>query len=166
MRTIAELEELLFEELRSTKQNIKELNYPPLYYNETSGKSSLYFTSLLYENLVGNSDWDKRKWLDDSLLTKIVFEENRYRVWAVVISGREGTTKQWTDPAYFEIIPSTNFSGFSEYTYLFADKYVESLDYKEYSRNRAYWDKGFYSNENWDPSERDWDLITHIHKSD
>lgn len=161
MRTIEELEEKLLIELKLIFRDKKNLN-SELYYNEFSGNTSVYFTSLLYEKLYENENWDKNIWLDDSLLTKVTFVDDKYCVWAVVISGKQGTTQQWTDPAYFEVIPNHDSSKYNEYTFLFGDKYINSLDYKEYSKNRTFWDRDFYKDSSWNPAERDWDFIINV----
>ena len=54
--------------------------------------------------------------------------------------------------------------GFKAYTFLFGDKNEERIDYKEYANNRTYWDRDFYNDENWNPSERDWDFLIHVKK--
>ena len=46
-----------------------------------------------------------------------------------------------------------------KYSFGFGDTEIDELDYLEYSNNRGYWDRDFYSNNSWNPSERDWKYI-------
>lgn len=166
MKTLEQLEELLIVDLLATKEELQKPSNFSLYYNEVSGDCSIYLTSILHEYLFEEAAWNKRRWLDDSLLTKIEFVNNKCSIWGVVISGEEDTTKQWTDPLYFEVKLNRDSSNFIEYTFLFGDQDDERLDYKEYAKNRTYWDQDFYTNENWNPSERNWDFIINIKNGD
>lgn len=61
---------------------------------------------------------------------------------------------------YFKIKLSDDYSGFKEYTFLFdTRKNRQSLSYEEFNKDRGIWDKEFYSNVEWNPSERDWRFI-------
>ena len=159
MKSLNELEILLIDELNSANSNFDNCEKHDYYLNGVLGKSSIYLTSILHELLFANQRWNRKKWLDDSLITKFHFDEKRCSIWGVVISGKNSTTKQWTDPFYYEFKIEGNLT---EYTFLFADCEDEELDYMEYKNNRGYWDSDFYSDLNWTPSERNWDYIFHV----
>lgn len=159
MKTIEELEIFLIEEIKRNKSSI-ENHLGEKYYNKISGDISPLLTSILFEHLLYRKDWDKNKWLDDSLLTKIKYSGNSISIWGVTIWGKEGTSSQWTSPFYFKAIMNTSNS-FKEYSFLFGDE--EEVSYEDYKKNRSVWDSDFYSDKRWDPSERNWTYI--IHKS-
>ena len=130
-----------------------------IYLNQAMGNTSIYLTAILHTLLREEEDWDNKRWLDDSLITKYSFEKKVISIWGVVISGREGTTKQWTDPFFFEMKLNSSHDNFLEYSFLFGDTEIDELDYLEYSNSRGFWDRDFYSNNSWNSSERDWKYI-------
>lgn len=159
MKTLRELEDLLVKELVLSQKQIEESDSVE-YYNELTGDVSVLLTSILEEHLLERKEWDSKRWLDDSLLTKIELDENIYRIWGIVIWGKENTLSQWTAPFYFEIRLSDDYSDFKEYTFLFGtEENRQYLCYEEFNEDRGIWDKEFYSNDEWDPSERDWKFI-------
>ena len=157
MKPLEEIEYSLVKCLIET--NNDEHNDTDMYLNQIMGNTSIYLTAILHKLLLEEEEWNKKKWLDDSLLTKYSFENSVISIWGIVISGKEGTTKQWTDPFFFEMKLNNDHNNFLEYSFLFGDIENDELDYLEYTNYRGYWDSGFYSNNFWNPSERDWKYI-------
>lgn len=129
------------------------------YYNKYTGNLSVIITSILAEELVEFDDWDSNYWLDDSLLSKLSKTKDSFSIWGIVIKGKEGTTRQWTEPFYFEIKSDDEFKTYRNYTFLFGEKNSKEFPYEEFKYDRGLWDSNFYSNSSWNPSERDWNFI-------
>ena len=157
MKSLEELEEMLLDEIRSFRDR-SDKNPIGTYYNELTGNMSSILTMMLSRYVYDEDDWDN-SWLDDSLLTKIEETDNKYCVWGVLIKGRDNTTKQWTDPLYFEIKSETGYESYTEYTFLMGEEGTDEVTYKEFTNDRAMWDFNFYSNSLWNPSEREWKYI-------
>ena len=162
MRTLSELEQMLVNELVEYSRR-KPTAITSQYYNEVMGDTSVLLTSILEEHLLGNEEWDSKKWLDDCLLSKVKIEDNKCHIWGVVIYGKENTLKQWTAPIYFEI-SFFNCSGYMEYLFLFDSENEPELLYEDFAANREFWDSDFYTDEHWNPSERSWKFIIHYKK--
>lgn len=88
--------------------------------------------------------------MDDCLIEKLDYNNEVARMWGVVISGIGGTTEQYTDPFYMEISNAGNTCFI-----LFADADKEHVKYND-DRFRDAWNHEFYSNSDWDVSERNW----------
>lgn len=157
MKSLKELESMLLEEIKS--YSIREnSNFDNGYYNDVSGSMSLILTMIFSKLITNNEEW-VYGWLDDSLLTNIKEVDNRFCVWGIMIRGKDGTTEQWTDPFYFEIKPNDEFKSYSEYSFLYGEKNNDDVTYTEFNKYRGVWDFGFYSDETWNPSERNWTFI-------
>ena len=160
MKSLGELEQMLVTELVESKDKISKISNIT-YYNEYLGDGSILLSSILAEHLLGGGNWAIEKWFDDSILTKMRVSENKYAIWGIMIWGRENSSQQWVDPFYFEIQLTENSSEFSEYTFLFSEEGHQEITYDEFNKNRNIFDRSFYKNKDWNPSERNWKYIIH-----
>ncbi|WP_297334546.1 hypothetical protein [Flavobacterium sp.] len=160
MKPLLELEKMLLDEIKFFKKGKHDFLLSK-YYNEVTGDMSTILTYMLSKHLSLRDDWDG-SWLDDSLLTKIIVSEHKFCIWGILITGRENTTEQWTNPFYFEITTTDEYKNFVEYTFLLGDENSEEVSYTEFRENRDIWDLYFYSDNNWNPSERSWEYIINI----
>lgn len=119
-----------------------------LYFNEFLGDTSFLLATLLQRQLENSApDWDSKRWVDDSLIEKCVTKNgNRIGIGGVIIWGLENSTKQWTDPFYFESEFTEDKTDFSWYTFLFCDLDSEGISYEEINLNRSYWN---FKKRNW-----------------
>ena len=156
MKSIEELQQMLFSEINDCLYAVDpaiELDY----YNEVMGDVSFLLAGVLELNLKTSCEnWDADKWIDDSLLTKVSVDGNKVSIWGVMIWGRMHTTEQWTDPFYFEAILNDISI---EYTFMFGEEQALEVTYGAFNQDRNMWDRGFYSNRDWKPSERNWEFI-------
>lgn len=134
MKSEEEIQTMLVSELQNNLNRIKSINKSLEYYNEILGDTSYLLAGLL-EALLKNKfkDWNFRKWMDDSLITKISMNEDKLSIWGVMIWGLEGVTEQWTEPFYFEIELKQN--GFNKYIFLFSDLDNPEISYEDYRQN-------------------------------
>lgn len=160
MKTLEALQTALIHELKHFCININAINED--YYNEYLGDTSILMTSILEEKLLDTDNWEIGKWLDDCLLTKAKCQENKIFIWGVIIWGRLDTTKQWTDPLYFEIQLNDKWDDFIEMTFLLGEVDSPEIAYEEFNENRGMWDRNFYSNKNWNPVERNWNYVINL----
>ena len=151
MKSIIEIEIMLESEINNHLDKLKNhLNLD--YFNELFGDTSFILAGLL-EKLIKakNCCWNE-KWIDDSLLKKIKLDNKKISIWGIMIWGKVDTNEQWTDPFYFE----TFLSDFKQYFFLFGDLNQTEIIYDNFNKNRDVWDKCYYSDDNWHPSERNW----------
>lgn len=155
MKTVKELKKLLVSNIQESFENISNV-IDIKYYNKYLGDTSILLTSLLQEGLLEKTDWEPSKWLDDSLLTKIITRKKYICIWGIAIWGKAGTLEQWTDPLYFEGEINKTEVDFNQYTFLFGDLDNLEISYTDFLQNRDVWDKKYYKNAEWDPHERNW----------
>ena len=98
----------------------------------------------------------------DSLIHKVKIEGYKVRLWGVMIWGKTGTTKQLTDPFYSEFLIDCEDKTLQKLTILFGDEMLEEVTYEVFTGNRAYWDRDYYSINQWDPSERNWKYFVYL----
>lgn len=166
MKSRDEIQEMLVAELCINATTVSS-NHPLDYYNDKFGDSSFLLAALLQQLLAEKfDDWDVHKWIDDSLLTKVNFADGKMSIWGVVIWGIEDVTEQWTDPFYFEIQLTQDFSDYEQYTFLFADLNNPEITYEYFKENRDYWDRGYNLNDKWNLANREWRYIIHIKNKD
>ncbi|PSK88170.1 hypothetical protein B0I18_11564 [Taibaiella chishuiensis] len=163
MKSISELEEILvaglgiYRDKRNTLSAVASCN-------EQLDGVSVTLAALLHRLLLDQyDDWPKHRWIDDSLLHKVLVAGNTVSIWGVMIWGDGGTTEQYTDPFYVELTCRPDLSGFTRYTFLFADVDNPAITYTCFNNNRWYWDKDFYSDVTWPVTERDWKYSIHRH---
>ncbi len=149
MKSIEEIQTMLVNELWNRLDRVKSLKSEVDYYNDILGDTSFLLSGLLGALLELRSDWDKHRWIDDSLLLGVKLTKNKLSIWGVMIWGIENTTEQWTEPFYFEVVLDSNESDFSEYTFLLGDLNKPEIPYEEYRVNRNYWEE----------DERNWKYI-------
>jgi hypothetical protein len=138
---------MLVYELAKDLERIKSIDKELVYYNEFLGDTSFLLAGLLELLLKKNfGEWDSRKWIDDSLITRISTQNEKMNIEGIMIWGRENTTEQWTDPFSFEIELSMDEVSFKRFTFLFCDLDFREISYEEFKLNREYWDK---NNRNW-----------------
>jgi hypothetical protein len=158
MKSAEEIQTILVSELQNSVDKIKAINRSFDYYNEILGATPYLLAGLLGILLKNKfKDWDSRKWMDDSLITKVRMNENKISIWGVMIWGLEDITEQWTEPFYFEIELDKN--GFNKYIFLFSDLENPEITYEDFRQNRNYWGNEYFKNNNWDPSEKNWKYI-------
>lgn len=134
-------------ELIDHLDKIKSINQKLVYYNEILGDTSFLLAGLLESILKKNfSRWDNEKWIDDSLITKIMAIDNNLKIDGVIIWGRKNTTEQWTEPFFFEIELLKEEVSFKKFTFLFSDLDNPEATYEEFRDHRDHWTT---SNRNW-----------------
>jgi hypothetical protein len=159
MKSLEEIQNMLVCEFNSCKW--EEIVHEHVqYYNGFMGDVSFLLSQILELELKEKViDWDSQKWIDDSLLSKVVREGSNIRIWGVMIWGRHDTTKQWTDPFFFKIELAESADTFHGYTFLFCEEGSREISYEDFNFERGMWDESFYSTKDWDPSERKWKYI-------
>lgn len=147
MKSTKEILGMLVHELINHLDKIKSINPTSVYYNETLGDTSFLLAGLLESLLKENfSEWDKRKWIDDSFITNVIIQSHKLIIEGVMIWGKMDTTEQWTEPFSFEIELLKDKTSFKEFTFVFGDLNNSEITYEEFRNNRDYW---FASNRNW-----------------
>jgi len=160
MKSVGQIQDILAEELWENIENARSAGSGLMYYNEFLGNTSFVLAKLLESLLVsGDYDWDIKKWIDDLLITKVRVNGNQLMLWAVVISGVDGVTEQWTQPVYFEAKFNNTSRHFDSYLIMYSDNDRIDLSYDEFIKNRDIWDRMSYSSDDWDVSERNWRYI-------
>ncbi len=140
MKSIKEILGMLVRELIKHIDKIKSINPMSIYYNEILGDTSFLLAGLLELLLKKNyNEWDERKWIDDSLITNVIMQNNKLIIEGVMIWGKTDTTEQWTDPFSFEIELLNNKTSFKEFTFLFCDLDNPEITYENFRDNRDYW---------------------------
>lgn len=140
MKPIKDILNMLVSEITKCLDKIKFIDESPIYYNEQLGDTSFLLAGLL-ESLLKEKDkeWKSEKWMDDSLITGIVLQNNAVKINGVIIWGRENTTEQWTDPFSFEIELLENKKSYKEFVFLFCDLDTPEIAYEEFKNDRNYW---------------------------
>lgn len=138
MKSESEIFEMLVHELCGHLDEFKSFHHKPIYYNKILGGTSFMLARLL-ELLLGKNyiEWDKEKWIDDSLITKVILDNNVIFLEGVMIWGKMGVNDQWTDPFSFEI--SIDAKSSREFTFLFCDVNNPEIAYEVFRDNRDYW---------------------------
>jgi len=155
MKNLEEIQEMLISELFNNLDRLK-LNHNDDY-NKLMGDTSFLLAGYLHQKLKADfKNWDKKKWIDDSLLTKIIFQVDKLFIWGVVIWGIENLTAQWTEPFYFEAVLNNEKTSFEKIILFFGDENCSAITYEDFNINRNFWDREYYSNKNWNPTERSW----------
>lgn len=155
MKSLEEIQKILVSEVQNNVHKLAP-NLHIDYYNEILGDTSFLIAGFLEKQLKKkNINWDNRKWIDDSLITRAKYANNKIMLWGIIIEGFQNTTKQWTDPFYCEFELNKDVKT-SPYLFLFGDSENSEIEYKDFNNRRNFWDKDFYSNSEWNPSERDW----------
>jgi hypothetical protein len=141
MKSINEILIMLVGELSKHFDKIKSIKTRLIHYNEILGDTSFIIAGLL-ESLLKTyySDWDNKKWIDDSLIKNVIIQKDKLIILGIMIWGRENTTQQWTDPFYFEIELIEYKSSYKNFIFLFGDLNTGDLSYEEFKSNPSYWD--------------------------
>lgn len=156
MKTLETLKDLLFQYLKDGLLQSASAGKSTSY-NKTFNGVSYTLTKILELELNKNSSWFlSGYWLDDILLRKVMSDSNIVQIWGVVIWGIGGTTNQLTSPIYCEVKLDLKEKNISELLILYGDKIYDDISYHEYSTRRDYWDLEYYSNQSWNPDEREW----------
>ncbi|SEK63699.1 hypothetical protein SAMN05421740_102296 [Parapedobacter koreensis] len=132
---------MLVHELNNHLDKIKSINpISVYYYNEILGDTSFLIVGLL-ESLLKEScsEWGEKKWIDDSLITNVIVQNNKLKIEGVIIWGKMDITEQWTDPFSFEIELLRDEISFKEFTFLFCDLDNPEITYEDFRDNRDYW---------------------------
>ena len=109
------------------------------YYNEYLGDTSIFLSSLFELEMKRNViEWDKR-WIDDCLIKIVNNQPDIISLNGEMIWGKENTTKQWTDPFYFELQKNHTDWNQNKIILKSGDLNRTSLIYEKYSINRDYW---------------------------
>jgi len=140
MKTIEEILEMLVHELINHLYKIKSINSMSTYHNEVLGDTSVLLAGLLGLLLKKNyNEWDREKWMDDSLITKINMQNNKLKIEGIMIWGKVNTTEQWTDPFSFEIELLKDKGCFKEFNFLFCDLERPEITYEDFRDDRDHW---------------------------
>ena len=160
MKNVIDIQNMLVSELFNHIDNLRSNASKLGYYNEITGDTSMLLARLLDSLLrINFEDWNSKKWIDDSLLSKVKVKNNNISIWGVMIWGMDEVTDQWTDPFYFEIQLNERELTFFKYHFLFCDLNQGEISYEEFAKHRQYWTEDYYSNSAWDVSEKDWNYI-------
>lgn len=155
MKSLQEIREILTDELPFFLQAIEE-DAGLIDDNDYVRDFASSLSCLLHLHLKnGYSEWKGDRWVDDCLLMKADHHNNRLKIWGVVISGIGHTTAQWTDPLY-AVIELNRELNIGRYSLSFGDQGYESVNYEDFANNRGCWDRDYYSDNRWDPAEREW----------
>lgn len=147
MKSIKEILTMLVCELVKHLDKIKSINQEQVYYNEILGDTSFLLAGLFESFLKKNySEWNGRRWIDDSLITNVLIQKNKLKIDGIMIWGKKNTTEQWTDPFSFEIELLKNETNFREFTFWLCDLDIPQISYEEFRDNRDYWAR---TNRNW-----------------
>lgn len=134
---------MLVDELYKHFDEIKSNNQGLTYYNELLGDTSFLLAGLLGSLLKQKyGDWHSKRWIDDSLITKVVEYNNEINIEGIMIWGKENTTEQWTSPFSFKINLAKNQPGFKKFTFLFCHAEDPEISYEEFKVNGDVWNKG------------------------
>ena len=149
MKSPQEIYKMLLNEIIENEHSILSADRNSIYFNQQAGDTSFLLAGLLDSLLKRDfEDWDKDRWIDDSLLMRIEIENKIAVIDGVMIWGIENSTGQWTDPFHFEMNFASNLSHHSV-TFLFADLDNPELTYEEFSHDRQHWN----------PRDRNWRFI-------
>jgi len=148
MKPSKEILVALVDELTKHLEVIKAFKSKPLYYNEILGDTSFLLAGLLGSLLKKKyTEWNRKKWIDDSLITNVLVQKNKLVIEGVIIWGIENTTEQWTDPFLFEVELSKGKIVLKRFIFLFCDLVEPEISYEKFKVTRDYWQK---------KSERNW----------
>lgn len=140
MKPIKDIISMLVNELINHIDKIDSKRIIQIYYNDILGDTSFLLAGLLESLLKKNySDWSNKKWIDDSLITKVDLRNDILKISGVMIWGIENKTEQWTEPFLFEITLVKQKASFKEFTFLFGDLNFQALIYESYKDNTDYW---------------------------
>lgn len=145
MKSHNQIEKMLAEELLNCLSEPIQIIRKNGYYNESLGDTSFLLSGLLGCLLEQYPEWEKEKWLDDSLITNIKSEDQNIILNGVIIWGRDNTTEEWTDPFCFSGDLDKTTQTFRRYTFLFGDLGKDEISYSEYKHNRDYWNGKEYN---------------------
>ena len=132
---------MLDSEILESRSNILNTEYN---YNIAMGKTSYllaaYIGLLLKQN---DPEWKKDRWMDDSILEGVDYNDFECRIWGVMIFGIENSTEQWTEP--FVYVSQNN--GKTWFVF-YGDKNQEPYSYDNFRFDREYW-RNPHGNRDW-----------------
>lgn len=151
---VNEIRTRLFHEINESANNIKSA--PKMdYYNAHLGDTSFLLAALLGVLLEKeDNDWDSERWFDDSLLTRVDFNEDKISLCGVMIWGIDSDTEQWTEPFYCEL--DFDSTGINNYLFLFSDRQIGAVTYTDFNRDRSIWNFEYYFDDQWLPINSMW----------
>jgi len=131
---------ILVDELENHINKIKAKNHSVLYYNEILGDTS-FLLAVLLDSLLKNNyeDWDNSKWFDDCLISELTIQNDKVKLFGVMIWGKYDTTEQWTEPFAFEVDLLNQKNNNVTFKFLFSDLDNPEITYENFSKNRDYW---------------------------
>jgi hypothetical protein len=140
MKNTKEIFNMLVDELTSHVDKIKFTTRTSLYFNEMLGDTSFLLAGLLGSLMNKNfDDWDDSKWFDDSLVTEVLLQTNKLKIYGVMIWGTSDTKEQWTEPFIFEFELPTEEVNYRDFTFMFSDLDNSAIPYEDFRVNRDYW---------------------------
>jgi|GEM_PF-644425 len=140
MKSVKEILEMLLEELIMYLEKSEHFDTLLMYQNKKLGDTSFLLAALL-ESLLKqyHIDWDEKKWIDDSLITRVTTKNDILTFEGVMIWGMIDSTEQWTDPFVFNIEILKDKKDYSDFTFLFCDMIKSEIKYEDFINNRDYW---------------------------
>ncbi|QQD13971.1 hypothetical protein [Sphingobacterium sp. UDSM-2020] len=140
MKSVKEILEMLLEELIMYLEKSEHFDTLLMYQNKKLGDTSFLLAALL-ESLLKqyHIDWDEKKWIDDSLITRVTTKNDILTFEGVMIWGIIDSTEQWTDPFVFNIEILKDKKIYSDFTFLFCDMIKSEIKYEDFINNRDYW---------------------------
>lgn len=119
----------------------------PTYFNSISE-----FLSIDITDAVNQAVSSPEYWFDDTILTRLAKEKMVYKVWGVLILGRnDDSTRQWTTPIYCEVC----LNDLIVEVYV-GDRRKNPIEYEKFTEDRGVWDQKFYSSDKWSYHDREW----------
>lgn len=139
MKSAEEIAAILNDEIIEHLDEIKTINKNLVYYNDRLGHTSFLLAGLLQSILEKTiTEWDKTRWIDDSLISNVDFNNNKLTLTGTMIWGKKNTTEQWTDPFSFET-HLLNHAKIKDFTFLFSYLDKHEITYEQFKANRNYW---------------------------
>ena len=136
------LVKLLASEIGNYLDDVLFNNPKQNYYNEILGDTSFLLAGLLQSLLKQReNDWEKNRWIDDSLIPKVIMHNQEVCIEGVMIWGIEYITEQWTSPFSFNLKLIDDRSDFEKFTFLFYDSDQPEISYEIFKVERDFWNR-------------------------
>lgn len=140
MKSPKEIMRMLVPELFRHLDRIDLNSRRPVYYNDILGDTSFLFAGLLEGLLKKNLiEWDRAKWIDDSIITNLLVKDTEVKIDGVVIFGERNTTEQWTEPFSFWVDLDRQRDTFRDFIISFGDLDSPAITYERFKAHPNHW---------------------------
>jgi hypothetical protein len=140
MHKVEHIYKMLVDELVDHVDNFVTVKRDNLYYNEILGNTSFLLAGLLGSILNSKNDqWVSNKWFDDSLITRISYNNGTFRIYGIMIWGKKDTTEQWTEPFGF-VLKIYNIESYAgSFDLYFGNLDRNEISYELYKMDQSHW---------------------------